>query len=412
MKTGLKHKFLAIPERAWIGITAIATVCTVALGVVSLMIGLPLGAGRKTNEIIRPEYDFSEREVFYLSNEDVYGIVDKLKEDNSVYSLRAREELKKGNIEKARKLLTRSALFREKSFNGDREGIVRDYLLLGKLAFYNDTLQAFSAYKKVTEYDSENYEAWLHLGHLNRRLGEMPEACRSYNKVLEIAESTGNRVVEALAYNQLGVVFLKLDDREKALALCLKALDLNHSEGCEAGIGMSYGILGILSEKDADFKKAENYYREALEINRRLGNKPEMIADYRNLGICYTNTGDYDKSRDYHERALLLAEELGHKPAIGTEYTSLGILCFVTKDYEEADKWYSKSLRLHSELRNKEGLAAVYANKGSLAEHQGNYVLCSLYWKKALSLYTEIGAVSKKEKVQKWINNLNREKGV
>jgi len=95
---------------------------------------------------------------------------------------------------------------------------------LGSLAFLHDTQKAFNAYQRSTELDPDSQESWNQLGHLYRRIGELENAENAYMALLKLART--DRVGQAVAYGNLGVVYYTRGDLDQAVGYWEKSLAL------------------------------------------------------------------------------------------------------------------------------------------------------------------------------------------
>ena len=113
-----------------------------------------------------------------------------------------------------------------------------------------------------------------------------------YNKAIEIYPEY------LFAYVNLGNLYARFNENEKALEYFLKAkeLDKDASANSDYNLAVVYNNLG-------DKEKAEYYYLEELKT------KDPYPATYYNLGILYKEMGKYDKSLQYYLQALKLDEK-------------------------------------------------------------------------------------------------------
>ncbi len=147
---------------------------------------------------------------------------------------------------------------------------------LGALAFFHDTGSSLTAYQQAVQLDPENPDGWNQLGHLQRRTGDMDGALKSYNKVLSIGKAAGQKGLLAIAYTNLGIIYM---------------------------------IRG-------DLDKAEEYYKKALAITEKLGIKEVSANQYTNLGIIYKTRGDLDQAREVWGKAKKLYLAIGTEPGV------------------------------------------------------------------------------------------------
>lgn len=73
----------------------------------------------------------------------------------------------------------------------------------------------------------------------------------------------------------------------------------------------SYNEIGVVYNKKGDYDKALEYSKKALEIREKsLGTEhPDTATSYNNIGAVYKALGDYDKALEYYFKALEIWEK-------------------------------------------------------------------------------------------------------
>jgi tetratricopeptide (TPR) repeat protein len=184
---------------------------------------------------------------------------------------------------------------------------------IGALAFLHDTQKALRFYREATELDPDDPEGWNELGHLLRRVGDLPGAEEAYSHVLRLGSSIADKGAVAVAYGNLGNIYLSRGDLGKAEEFYKKSLALNEQLGHKEGMANDYGNLGVLYSTRGDLVKAEGFYTKSLAIEEQLGRKEGMANDYGNLGNLYGKRGDKGKVCEYWAKSRRLYLELGNR---------------------------------------------------------------------------------------------------
>ncbi len=97
---------------------------------------------------------------------------------------------------------------------------------------------------------------------------EAKELC---GRAITIIKETGDKGVEAIAYGNLGTVYLCLSEYDKAKENLEKALAINMEIGDRAGEARNYENLGTLSLYLGEYVKAKKYFEKVLAINKEIG---------------------------------------------------------------------------------------------------------------------------------------------
>ena len=96
--------------------------------------------------------------------------------------------------------------------------------LVNKYLAEQDNDKALSAVNKLLDRDPSNDQAWLYLGIVNRRLGKLDIAIKSF----ETATELNNTLVEA--WGLLAITFMDKDKFEKAGEIMKTAAELNPND--------------------------------------------------------------------------------------------------------------------------------------------------------------------------------------
>lgn len=281
----------------------------------------------------------------------------------------------------------------------DRESAGRDQFReaaaaarhLGALAFLHDTRKALGAYRKAVELDPENPDGWNELGHLMRRVGELGEAERSYERMVTLGEQVGDKVAIAKATGNLGLIHELRGDLDRAEASQRRSLALNEELGRKEGMACVYGNLGLIHWRRGNLDSAEAFHTKSLALNEELGQKEGTASEYGNLGIIHLTRGDLDRAEDFHRKSLALEEELGRKEGMANQYGNLGVIQDSRGDLDRAEEFYRLSLALNEELGRKDGMAIQHNNLGAVFEQHCDQVTAAEHYCKALTLFRQVG---------------------
>lgn len=260
---------------------------------------------------------------------------------------------------------------------------------LGSLAYLHDTQKAFAAYRRSIELDPENLIGWHYLGLLYQRIGELENAENAFKTILVLSGS--DKKIQALVYNNLGIVYKTRGKLEEAIGYYEKSL----AHGCESGFKESmadaYGNLGNVYKILGNLDLASKNYHKALAIDEELDRKEGMANQYCNLGVIYKNQGKLSQALDYCNKALTIYEALGHKEGMANVNGNLANVYAIRDEHDLAIKYYRKALAINEELGYKEGIANQHGNLGIVYEHQGEFDLAIDNYHKALVINQEIG---------------------
>ncbi len=134
---------------------------------------------------------------------------------------------------------------------------------------------------------------------------------------------------DAAVYNtQLGLAYLKQEDRSRAKRKLLTALDLA-PDSADVNAAMAYFL-----ENTGDLKEARNYYRKALSL------APKKGAQLNNYGSYLCRLGNYQEAEGY----FLSAVKDVHYVNTAGAYENAGLCAAAIPDYQKATRYFIKAL--------------------------------------------------------------------
>ena len=99
------------------------------------------------------------------------------------------------------------------------------------------------------------------------------------------------------AYNNAGLVLIKMGRRYEALKYFEKAIQINKFSA-EANYN-----LGLFLMQENNFDIAVSYFSKAIEIKKNSGSGL-LVDAYINLGIVFAKSGDTKKALEHFQEAL------------------------------------------------------------------------------------------------------------
>ena len=212
---------------------------------------------------------------------------------------------------------------------------------------------------------------------------------------------------EAILFCNLGLIYQKRANLDKAEQMFRKSLMIEKKLGRLKGMASDYGNLGGIYLRKDDLDRAEQMLKKSLEINEKLGQLENMAMDYGNLGAVYQTRADWDKAEEMHRQSLMIAQQLGLKHIVANDYGNLGLIHKRRGDLEKAEDMFRKSLEISDAGGMTELTANQYVNSGSIYKQRGDAEKTKEYLEKALELYKKIGILHMVEKVQRWMDELD-----
>jgi len=192
------------------------------------------------------------------------------------------------------------------------------------------------------------------------------QALTGFSEALQFYKNLEDVCGQLNCLYDIGHIYRKLSDIPSALRYILDALKLNTEAGDSEGIAHSFNEIGKLYIYLKEFENAIDYFKKSLKIFEGLKLKKEMVNSYSLLGNAYNWIDDEDKSLYYLLRAVNSLEQLDTSEARAKTLGSLAILYTKTKDYDKSLQNFKKALEIAEEGDNLFVVAQLKKSLGNL----------------------------------------------
>lgn len=221
--------------------------------------------------------------------------------------------------------------------------------------------------------------------------GDYKKVIDYFNQLAKTAKEKGDRLLEGVAYGELGNVFLRVAEFRRAVNYYNLLLHIAKDVGHAFLKGTAYNGLGNAYQSLCDFKKAIEYHNLRLEIAKEIGDKRGEGEGYGHLGNAYFSLGDFDKAIEYHNLHLKKAKEVGDTHGMGMAYGNLGIAYRNLGDFEETLKYHNLRLKIAKKEGDKLKVGIAYGNLGNAHHSLGNFKKAIEYYNLRLTIAKEVG---------------------
>ncbi len=224
-------------------------------------------------EVIQRLLTNYERSEFSLISEELSMLEGQFPKSNFLWKLKGGMALKRDDLEHAKECFKKALLFKKVDTNA--------YVNLGIIARREGNLsEAVSFLQKAIDMNPRVSEAFSNLGNVLIDLQDIGNAIKMFEKAIALVPNN-----EVLYYN-LGVAFFHANDFEKSLYNLTKSVAINSSFVPALNkLGECYFSLG-------QNEKALSYFQESIQRD------PQYIVSKFNMGLVLTNYKflDYDSS--------------------------------------------------------------------------------------------------------------------
>jgi tetratricopeptide (TPR) repeat protein len=159
----------------------------------------------------------------------------------------------------------------------------------------------------------------LGLAQLYEKQNQLSRAADVLLAVSEKVESMGqldlsdpdDRKLYWTAYNQLGTLFIRKKDFQKAQQFLNTALNRAQQIEDHRGLVRVLSNLGALCLSIRDVRRARDYFQNAVKAAQGIGDLLNQSRIETNLGIAAMEQNDYVASKKHFKKARSIAEDIG-----------------------------------------------------------------------------------------------------
>ena len=141
--------------------------------------------------------------------------------------------------------------------------------------------EAIAAYKKITKNHPDLYQVKFKIAICHRENLELDKAMQFYEEVFKQAKEKGDKNTSAKVMGEIGGIYLKKGDFEKAMSYFKRSIEMNPEDEI-----LAYNV-GEINLNSNNMDAAITYFKMASKI------KPTWNVPFLKLGYAYLNKGDY-----------------------------------------------------------------------------------------------------------------------
>lgn len=266
----------------------------------------------------------------------------------------------------------------------DHEGQALALNRLGNVSqLQTNYLIALDYYLKALELNSkannrpEVARTLVNLANVYSVIGQYQRSIEHFLKAMDIHEEVGER--EGLAWTSLGIarLFKRLDLLDRAMQYAQSALDhyriIEQNTGNSTGVTLSLNEIGSIYHKLGNYDKALEFTQMVLEINNKTGNIHGQAANHISLAIVFLEQGKIELARNYLNKALSLKSSVGDSIDLALLYRHLGQVEMRSGNLTQAHRYYNQSLTFAQKHRLIPDISAAYLSLSEIYRQKGNF---------------------------------------
>ena len=163
----------------------------------------------------------------------------------------------------------------------------------------------------------------LDLGRLYGYTGNVKEELSNSFEALKIAERVGDPANLANINENIGLIFIRLNQLDSALTFETKALVYTKTSGLKRFDGQLLNLFGQIYIKKENYPLAKQYFTDAIRESQQPNNSASLALANLGIGEALSFMGDTDSSLWYAKRGLDISMISQTPDLLAQAYTSL-----------------------------------------------------------------------------------------
>jgi signal transduction histidine kinase len=217
------------------------------------------------------------------------------------------------------------------------------------------------------------------------------ESLKWSRQLLAFSKKTKNKKFEAEAFNLLGICYDYLDysldtiiiSYRKAIILSEKTNSLNLKANILNNMGLMYKKVG-----QAD--KALSLHQEGLKIAEKIGKKSTAIRCLNNMAVLLKDEGSLDNAKTLYKKGLKYAKEIDNQRYVSYLTNNLAYIYYAQHKIDSALNFYNMSLEIKQKMNDSTGMVTTLSNIGEMYSDLKKYNKSNKYLQEAYQIAKSI----------------------
>jgi tetratricopeptide (TPR) repeat protein len=219
------------------------------------------------------------------------------------------------------------------TYTGNINYQISNDILLSQNYFFLHQIEKSNQYLELAshladQHDHVKYKASILNTRANNasQLGYTLEAIYLYQQTADVLKEENNMGDLGIVYDNIGLLYISLNNHEKAIPYFHSAITLINRYGSEQTLLNTYVNLGVCYKESDSLNKADEYYKKAVKLAKQLRNIYQQARVYLNMANLKSALKDYTAAKEYLDISLDLCIKNEIVPGIIFNKINLGEL--------------------------------------------------------------------------------------
>ena len=195
---------------------------------------------------------------------------------------------------------------------------------------------------------------------------DFAKAFSAFEKLKQYSIQTGDKQTEAIAINNLGLIFSETGQFDSAVDKHNLALEMYLNLKSMEDVSSTYNLLGNACLRLNKFNAAIQNYTLSIQYSEQNSDSAGISRTLKNLARTYTYKGIVDSAIVCLQKALIIEQQLHQDSRIAFIFNELGATYRSINNYSKALQNYQSALQIHRDLGDMQQIAATLNNIGTI----------------------------------------------
>ncbi|NRB63081.1 MAG: tetratricopeptide repeat protein [Saprospiraceae bacterium] len=236
--------------------------------------------------------------------------------------------------------------------------------------------------------ESQLLDALILQGELLMRIGQYDESKLKLDTALQLAQQRKDTSGIGQIYGHFGGIAFFQSQFDQAVAYLLQAISVSQDEDF---IARTNNNLGSIFERIGDNDKALFYFTQALQLHQAANRLQLAASTLGNIGVILLNQGETDEAIIHFRESVRYAQRAGDTLALSIRWQNLGNTFVAKERYDSAAYYLGRALEASVAIKDTFGMSSILNSRAQLYSLQSKFELAITDLSLSFNIASRIG---------------------
>ncbi len=200
-----------------------------------------------------------------------------------------------------------------------------------------------------------------------------------------------NILEKAAIYSELGSIYERKGQNDKALQFSKKALELYKTSGDNKSYLSQLINIGLVLREKGNYGESLEYLMESFKIGRQVSDSTAIVESLLAMGFVYAFVEKWDDALKSQQEALAIYQQANDLWGIARIHNDMGVTYEMAGKLDSSMVHHQAALAIRLKFNDNYNIFASYLYIGDIHAKQGNITKAIEYYEKGLPFGDQIG---------------------